>query len=109
MKKHALLFSIVFGISLQIIFFASHEVETQPIETPGQVVLFFPRNAAGGHAAPLADIVSYRNIAQELGYSHKTVDHKFINRRGPFLIAMGGVGSRFSFSPEVSPTCGLNR
>lgn len=89
MKKHVLLFSILLGISLQILSCASHKMETQPIGTQGQVVLFFPQNAAGGHAAPLADIVSYRNIAQGLGYSHKTVDHQFINRRESFFDSGG--------------------
>jgi hypothetical protein len=90
MKTRALSLSILIGISFNILSCVSHKIETQSIETPGQVVLFFPKNAAGGHAAAHADIVSYRNIAQELGYSHKTVDHQFINNRGSFFSEGGG-------------------
>jgi hypothetical protein len=89
MKRRAIYLSILTGISLHILSCAGHKVETQPIEIPGQVVLFFPKNAAGGHAAAHADIVSYRSIAQGLGYSHKTVDHQFINHRESFFTEDG--------------------
>jgi hypothetical protein len=89
MKRRAIYLSILTAISLHILSCAGHKVETQPIEIPGQVVLFFPKNAMEGHAAAHADIVSYRRIAQELGYSHKTVDHRFINHRDSFFTKDG--------------------
>ena len=89
MRRQAVLLSILFSLSLLILSCAGHKMETESIETPGEVILFFPQGAAGGHAAAHADIVSYRNIAQELGYSHKTVDHQFINNRGSFFTEEG--------------------
>jgi hypothetical protein len=85
MKKQVLLFSILFGISLHILSCASYKTETQSIEASKEVILFLPQKLKGVSAGSDTDIVSYRKIAEELGYSHRTVDHRFINTRESFF------------------------
>jgi len=85
MRKQALFISVLVGISLQILSCASYKTETQPIEANEEVILFMPQKYEGVPMGSYADITSYRKIAEELGYSHKTVDHQFINRRESFF------------------------
>lgn len=85
MRKQALLFSILVGISLHILSCASYKTETQSIEANEEVILFMPQKYEGVSVGCHADIISYRKIAEELGYSHKTVDHRFINNRESFF------------------------
>jgi hypothetical protein len=103
MRKQALLFSILVGISLHILSCASYKTETQSIETHEEVILFMPQNHKGVSVGSYADIISYRKIAEELAYSHKTVDHRFINNRESFFTNDGKRKFRVLLFPGGEP------
>jgi glutamine amidotransferase-like uncharacterized protein len=83
--KHVLPISIL-SISLLILSGATdNTLQTSPKEFPiapqkEEVILFYP-----GEYGNLLDIESYRQISSELGFSHRVVNHKFINDRKSFF------------------------
>ena len=77
MRRHVLVFLILFGISFQIQPCTS---QAQSVVTE-EVILFYPGEVVGN----LQDIESYTEIAQEFGLSSKRVDYKFINKRESFF------------------------
>jgi glutamine amidotransferase-like uncharacterized protein len=101
--KQALLFSILVGISLQILSCASYKTETQSIEAHEEVLLFYPQKYKGVPVGCYADIISYRKIAEELGYPHNTVDHQFINTRESFFNNNGKRKFRVLLFPGGEP------
>ena len=84
-RKRALLYSILVGLSLHILSCASYKTETQSIESDAEVILFMPQEYKRLAVGCRADIISYRRIAEELGYPHNTVNHQFINTRESFF------------------------
>jgi glutamine amidotransferase-like uncharacterized protein len=84
-RKQALLSFILVGLSLHILSCASYKTETQSVETHAEVILFMPQEYKGVAVGCRADIISYRKISEELGYPHKTVDHRVINTRESFF------------------------
>jgi glutamine amidotransferase-like uncharacterized protein len=104
MRKEVLLFFILVGISLHILSCASHQTETQSIEASKEVILFMPQKHNGATVGCYADIVSYRKIAEELGYSHRIVDHRFINAREFFFTDDGKRKFRVLIFPGGEPS-----
>jgi len=108
MRKHTLLFFILFGISFQILSFAGHKLQAQPMVTEDvtkEVILFYPGWMLGNHH----DINSYGEITKELNLSTKTVDHKFINKRESFFDKSGQRKFKVLILPGGEPYWWFNR
>ena len=96
-------FVILFFMSLQILSSTHFKPLAQLATKNEEVILFSPQKYRGVNVGANADIISYRHIAEELGYSHNTVDHQFINRRESFFDKDGKRKFRVLIFPGGEP------